>query len=92
LAKPASSRRLNTRLARELQLAPLLGLAVPGTDMNTPNWMMDAAMPAPRRAKAVRHKRRSTDRRGPAADVMVALAVVLTTAFGIYVVNALLLR
>jgi hypothetical protein len=29
--------------------------------MNTPQWMMEASAPA-RRAKSVRHKRRSTDR------------------------------
>jgi hypothetical protein len=61
--------------------------------MNTPNWMMDATAFAPRRAKSVRHKRRSTDRRRlNVVDLLLAFAVMLVTTWGISELNALMLH
>jgi hypothetical protein len=61
--------------------------------MNTRNWMMDAAISSPRGAKSARHKRRSTDRRGlNVVDLMLALAVMVVTTWGISELNSLLFR
>jgi hypothetical protein len=59
--------------------------------MNTPNWMIAAPADAPRRAK-VRHRRRSTDRRGLTVDVALAFAAMVAAMAGIYELNSLMLR
>ena len=70
-----------------------MGFTVPGTDMNTPSWMMDAAVHAPRRAKPARHQRRSTDSRGlNVVEIILAFAAMLVTLWGFSELNALLLR
>jgi hypothetical protein len=56
--------------------------------MKTPNWMMEASLPLPRRAKSMR----STDRRVLSVDVMLAFAVMLLTMWGIWELNSLLLH
>jgi hypothetical protein len=60
--------------------------------MNTPNWMMAATAEAPRRAKSVRHRRRSSDRRGLTGDLILAFAAMAAAMLGIYVLNSLLLH
>ena len=70
----------------------VLGLTVPGTDMNTPNWMMVTTADAPQRAKSARHKRRATDRQGVTVNLALAFAAMVATMLGIYVVNALMLH
>jgi hypothetical protein len=79
------------RLARELQLARHKASTVPRTDMNTPNWMMDAPAAEPRRAKKVRYRRRAADRT-QATDVFLAFVVMLGTMGAIYVLTSVLLR
>lgn len=56
--------------------------------MKTPNWMMDASMHSPRRAKSMR----STDRGALSVDVMLAFAVMLLTLWGICELNSLMLH
>jgi hypothetical protein len=60
--------------------------------MNTPNWMLDAPARAQRRAKSTRHNRRSTDRRRPSLDVMLAFGAMLVSSWGIYELTSLLLH
>jgi hypothetical protein len=92
LPSPAPVERLTAireiRLAHELQAAGLLGSTVLGTDMKTPNRMMEASMPPPRRAKSMR----STDRSALSVDVILAFAVMLLTLWGIWELNSLLLH
>jgi len=61
--------------------------------MNTPQWMIEASTHAPKRAKPVRHKRRSTDRRGlNVVDVTLAFLTMLVTMWSICELNSLLLH
>ena len=56
--------------------------------MKTSNWMIEASMPAPGRAKS----KRSADRLAVSVDVMLAVAVMLLTMWGICELNSLMLR
>ena len=61
--------------------------------MNTPQWMIEASNHPPSRAKAARHKRRSTDRRDlRVLDVALAFVAMLVTMWGIWELNSLMLR
>jgi hypothetical protein len=61
--------------------------------MNTPDWMIEAPTPAPRRAKPARHNRRSTDRLGlNVVDISLAFLAMLATMWGICELNSLMLR
>jgi hypothetical protein len=61
--------------------------------MTTPNWMIEGTVRAPWRARSVRHKRRSTDRRSlNVLDIALAFAVMVLATWGIIELNSLLLH
>jgi hypothetical protein len=70
-----------------------LRLNVPGTDMNTPNWMIDAPANTSRRARSGhRRDRRSRDRRWLGADVALVGGVMTATALIVYALTPLLFK
>jgi hypothetical protein len=71
---------------------PSLGSTVPGTNMNTPQWMIEAPAHAPRRVKSARN-RRSADRAAlNLFNVALAFLAMLVTMWSICELNALLLH